>query len=501
MSIQKLGPGQYRVWLFLGRDANGKQLRRSEVVKGTKADAEKRERELRRALDTGTFVDPKAGTVAEFMARWLASVKDKRTEKTYERYEGMVRNQIVPDLGWIKLSDLRPLHIEAAEAKWVASGNHRTGKPTPLSAQSVLHLHRCLHTAFERAVKWRLLAVNPVNGVEAPSVPRTEAGFLVPEEAVRLLDVIRGSEFELPILVGLYGGLRPSEYLALRWADLDERNGELRVTQTVRRVRNGHTAFERAVKWRLLAVNPVNGVEAPSVPRTEAGFLVPEEAVRLLDVVRGSEFELPVMVGLYGGLRPSEYLALRWADLDERNGELRVTQTVTRVRNGRVTEWDGVEVEGFAFGPTKTHRSMRPVAIPNELVALLLAWKPVQAELRLRRGPAWLDLDLIFTDSAGQPLDIRRLRKFLYAALAKAKVRRRKLYSLRHTMASLMLLRRESPKVVAARLGHANETLVLRTYGHLIPGMDRDAADRLAETLRGAQFTQSAHDVQQDRGA
>jgi len=44
LSIQKLGPGRYRVWLFLGRDANGKQLRRSEVVKGTKADAEKRER-------------------------------------------------------------------------------------------------------------------------------------------------------------------------------------------------------------------------------------------------------------------------------------------------------------------------------------------------------------------------------------------------------------------------------------------------------------------------
>ncbi len=406
MSIQKLGPGRYRVWLFLGRDANGKQLRRSEVVKGTRADAEKRERELRRALDTGTFVDPKAGTVAEFIARWLASVKDKRSEKTYERYEGMVRNQIVPDLGWIRLSDLRPLHIEAAEAKWAASGNHRTGKPTPLSAQSVLHLHRCLHTAFERAVKWRLLAVNPVNGVEAPSVPRTEAGFLVPEEAVRLLDVIRGSEFELPILVGLYGGLRPSEYLALRWADLDETNGQLRVTQTVR-----------------------------------------------------------------------------------------------RVRNERVTEWDGLEVEGFAFGPTKTHRSMRPVAIPKELVALLLAWRPVHAEARLQRGPAWLDLGLIFTDPAGRPLDIRRLRKFLYSALDRAKVRRRKLYSLRHTMASLMLLRRESPKVVAARLGHANETLVLRTYGHLIPGMDRDAADRLAETLRDAQFTRSAHDVQPGRGA
>jgi integrase len=400
VSIQKLGPGRYRVWLFLGRDANGKQLRRSEVVKGTKADAEKRERELRRAIDTGTFVDPRAGTVEAFMLRWLDSIKDKKAERTYVRYEQMVRNQIIPDLGHVKLADLRPLHIDAAEAKWAATGNRKTSKPGPLSAQSVLHLHRCLHTAFERAVKWRLLAINPVDGVETPYVPDSEAGFLLPDEAARLLDAIRGSEYEVPILVGLYGGLRPSEYLALPWAHLDRQNRELRIVQAVH-----------------------------------------------------------------------------------------------RVRNDRVTEWNGVKVAGFRFAATKTHRSRRPVAIPDELVTMLLEWRPIQAAMRLKAGPAWHELDLIFTDEAGRPLDGQRVRRFFDKALSAAKVRPRKLYSLRHTMASLMLLRRESPKLVAARLGHANETLVLRTYGHLIPGQDREAADRLAETLRDPQFTRSAHEA------
>src|SRR5215831_8459703 len=64
--------------------------------------------------------------------------------------------------------------------------------------------------------------------------------------------------------------------------------------------------------------------------------------------------------------------------------------------------------------------------------------------------------------------------------------------ALRHTMATLMLLRRESPKLVAARLGHANETLVLRTYGHVIPGQDQEAADGLAQMLRDLQSTLSA---------
>ena len=146
MSILKIGPQHYRVFLHLGRDADGRQLRRSETVKGTRAEAERRERELRRALDTGTFVDPGAGTVGELMTRWLESIKDRKSERTYVRYEQMVRNQIVPDLGHIKLAQLRPLHIDAAEAKWATTGNRKTRKRGPLSPQSLLHLHRCLHT-------------------------------------------------------------------------------------------------------------------------------------------------------------------------------------------------------------------------------------------------------------------------------------------------------------------------------------------------------------------
>ena len=70
-------------------------------------------------------------------------------------------------------------------------------------------------------------------------------------------------------------------------------------------------------------------------------------------------------------------------------------------------------------------------------------------------------------------LDGQRVRHFFDRALTEAQVRRRKLYALWHTVATLILLRRESPKLVAARLGHANETLVIQ-------GQDLDTADRLA---------------------
>ncbi len=224
---------------------------------------------------------------------------------TYRGYEQRTRTHLVPDLGHLRLLELRPLHVEEAQRRWLASGNRRTGGP--LDPQTVLHLHRVLHLTLERAVKWRLLPLNPMEGVGPPSVPRREQGFLTAAEAERLVAALAGDEYELPILVGLYRGLRPAEYLALRWRDLD---------------------LER--------------------------------------------------------------------------GELRVVRSVQRVRRDQVSEHLGRRVEGFRFGPTKTHRLRRPVAMPPVLVGL---------------------------------------------------------DALRHTMATLALHETKDLKLVAARLGHADETL------------------------------------------
>lgn len=142
MSVHKLGEGRYRVMINLGRDAQGRRRQRTEVVRGTKREAERRERELRRELETGSYVEPHRLIVADYMVRWLDATKGKVEERTWVRYEQIVRHQIVPTLGHVKLAQLRPLHIEAAEAEWARTGNRRTKVPSPLSPRSVLHCHR-----------------------------------------------------------------------------------------------------------------------------------------------------------------------------------------------------------------------------------------------------------------------------------------------------------------------------------------------------------------------
>jgi len=177
-------------------------------------------------------------------------------------------------------------------------------------------------------------------------------------------------------------------------------------------------------------------------------------------------------------------MQLRWRDVDLDAGVLRVTQNVHRIRQDEVTEHMAQHVAGFRFGPAKTHRSKRPVSMPAVVVELVRIHRKQQAGARLQAGTLWTDLDLVFTDPRGYPLNHDRVRREFYKALDAAGVRQVVLYALRHTMATLVLHEMKDLKLVATRLGHSNEMLVLPTYGHPLPGVDREAADRLGEVVK-----------------
>jgi len=117
-------------------------------------------------------------------------------------------------------------------------------------------------------------------------------------------------------------------------------------------------------------------------------------------------------------------------------------------------------------------------------VAILQCWKVTQAKRELE-AEVWAGLGLVFTDYVGRPVDLDRLRAFFYRTLVGAGLPRVRVYDLRHTMATLVLHETKDLKLVATRLGHSNEVMVLRRYGHLLPGTDRDAARRLRELLEG----------------
>ena len=88
--------------------------------------------------------------------------------------------------------------------------------------------------------------------------------------------------------------------------------------------------------------------------------------------------------------------------------------------------------------------------------------------------PPW-----VFASLEGTALDERNVRHVFTRILQKADLRQIRIHDLRHTFASLLLQQGESIVYVKEQLGHASIQITVDTYGHLIPGANRAAVDKL----------------------
>ena len=189
-----------------------------------------------------------------------------------------------------------------------------------------------------------------------------------------------------------------------------------------------------------------------------------DEVEILLETAKRSfpEWHPFLMCGFRTGMRLGETRALEWGSIDWRQRFIRVERNF---------------VEG-SFTTPKNGRD-RDVDMSLQLRAVLRLWRRQQRREWLARG---LSLpDLVFPSDVRQPLDDSRIRKAVVAIVKKAELRRRKkiLHVMRHTFASLLLQQGESPTYVKEQMGHSSIQVTVDIYGHLIPGGNRAAVDRL----------------------
>jgi len=92
--------------VFLGRDANGKRIRNTETVRGKKADAERRLREILTEVDKDIPLTKTRYKVGEWLERWLDEKRgDGLREKSIDRYEVIIRLHLKPAIGNIPLKN------------------------------------------------------------------------------------------------------------------------------------------------------------------------------------------------------------------------------------------------------------------------------------------------------------------------------------------------------------------------------------------------------------
>ncbi len=230
-------------------------------------------------------------------------------------------------------------------------------------------------------------------------------------------------------------------------------------------------ALGQALKWGLVARNIVTLTDPPRVRRPEVQPLGPEQARTFLATVRGDRLEALYAVAVALGLRQGEALGLRWQDVDLDAGTLRVAVAL---------QWlDGAH----QLVEPKSARSRRTLPLPPTVVAALRAHRARQLEERLKVGSYWQDRGLVFTTTLGTPLDARNLTRWYKGLLARAGLPSLRFHDLRHTAASLLLVQGVAPRVVMETLGHSQISLTLDTYSHVMPVLQREAADQMEAIL------------------
>lgn len=363
-SITKKSDGKYLIRVSRGTGKRRRYI--NETFHGTLKEANARGRELESRIDGGTSLDAKM-RFDEYLPRWLDAVKPRLSPRTLDGYEGYIKRYAETTLGPLRLAEIRTIHIQDVIAR------------CRLSATTVRNLHAALRACFAYAVRGGLLADNPCRRVDLPKRSRRQITVLTIEDAAAFAAACR----ELP-------------------------NGLI---------------FEFALET---------------------------------------------------GMRPEEYLALRWSDI-----------TGTDVSVQQAVQFNG-KGGGFYFKELKTNRSRRRVPISEGLAKRLHRHRIAQHEHRLKLKVTWSDLGLVFANEIGRPHRLTNIiRRYYRPVLDKAGLADRglTLYSLRHSCATLLMMQGTSPKVVADRLGHSSVAMTLDVYSHVLPHIQNDATDIMARIM------------------
>jgi integrase len=235
--LRERSPGHWAIVLDIRDAATGERKRRWHSFSGTKRQAQVECARLISELNGGTYLEPNKTTVAQFLDRWLDDIKAKVTPKTHERYAEIVRKNIVPVLGSIVLTKLKPMHIAEAYAK-ALEGGRRDGAGG-LSPSTVHYMHRVLKQALAHAVRWQMLPRNPADAVDPPKVERPAMNVYDMRQTAELLDAVRGSRMLIPVLLGVLCGLRRGEIAALRWQHVNLDAGQLAVVESAEQTSAG----------------------------------------------------------------------------------------------------------------------------------------------------------------------------------------------------------------------------------------------------------------------
>lgn len=220
--------------------------------------------------------------------------------------------------------------------------------------------------------------------------------------------------------------------------------------------------------------NPLASWENYTVKKKKPNPLSQEQRDKILADLRANHdprVYAYFLFAFFTGMRPQEIIALRWADLDEATGSIRVQR---------------VRIRGVDWDDTKTHeeRDVDLVPMAKEALAIMKPYTFHKAS------------DIFENPETGLPWESERKQreKYWQPCLEKLGIPMRGAYHTRHTFATIALMGGANPAYVAPQMGHTNTKTFFENYAKWIQGADRGAARRMMEQAMARPDTGGSHE-------
>jgi len=242
-------------------------------------------------------------------------------------------------------------------------------------------------------------------------------------------------------------------------------------------VRYIHTIIHKALADAVDAgILPANAADRSKPPRPNRGGTKQiecweaEELAEFLRVVEGTRLEAAWRLAAMTGMRRGEVLGLRWSDVDLDGSRLAVRNAIVSV------------AYAVLESSPKSHQA-RVIDIDPATTALLRRHRERQRQAREELGDEYVDHGLVVCAQDGRPIHPQSFSQAFGRVLEQAGLRKIRLHDLRHTHATIAVKARVPVKVISERLGHESPAFTLKQYAHVMPGMQAEAAERIAAAV------------------
>ena len=361
-------------------DANGKNQQKKTGGFKTRAEAAKFHDSYMASIHDGSRRGTTKLRIGEYLVNeWLPNRKSNLKPSTFATYSNIIHSYLIPHVGNIRLEDMTARRAEKMFKDLEANGARGRSKllSNALSAKTVSNIANVLNRAFRDAVRWDLIAQNPIAISVKPSKRSKEMSAWEPHE------------------LGLFISATSSERMS--------------------------------AVWHLAAVS---------------------------------------------GMRRGELLGLTWSDIDL--DKRRMTIRNTRVRAGNATIDES----------PKSRKSRRTITLDERTIKALKRWKVTQAQERLSVGSLWPDTDgHVVTEVDGTLPNPNTFSRRFNAICKRLGLREIRLHDLRHSYVVAARRSGVDVKTISERVGHADINVTLSVYDHVFVQDDEAAANSIADHI------------------